>query len=95
MKAYNCTTSTTDLVRPNNNPLINNTDQELFTDYQDFVFGSMLRYMGIKERYPNAKFVDTGNGVMVYVDGVMVYESHIVKVEPEAVEIPDEDECEN
>ena len=95
MKAFFCLTSTTNLVRPNNTPLINYIERELFTDFQDFVFSSELCFMGIKERYPNAEFVVASNGVMIYIGEIMVYESHIIKVEPDAIEIPDEDECEN
>ena len=68
--AHYCITSTTDLVRKNMEPLINDTDRELFS----------------------AEFVDTGNGVCIFIEGFLVYESHIVLVEPELIEIPDEDD---
>lgn len=92
MKAFFFHTSTTDLVRTTAEPLINHTDKGLYTDYKDFVLECVIRFMGIKRNYPTAEFVDTGNGVCVFVDGVMVYESHILYVEPNAVEVPDEDE---
>ena len=90
--AHYCITSTTDLVRKNMEPLINDTDRELFVDYEDFVFGCSIRYLGIKSRFPSAEFVDTGNGVCIFIEGFLVYESHIVLVEPELIEIPDEDD---
>ena len=92
--AHYCTTSTTDLVRKNMEPLINYTDRELFADYGDFVLGCYLRFLGIAKRFPNAEFIDTGYGVSVFVEGYLVFESHIIFVEPELIEVPDEDEDE-
>lgn len=92
MKAHFCITATTDLVRKNMEPLINHTERELFVDYDDFVFGCSIRYVGIKSRFPSAEFVNTGNGVCIFVDGFMVYESHILYVEPEEVEVEEDSE---
>lgn len=90
MKAFYTLTSTTDFVRPNNQPLINYTDKELFTDSEDFVFSCYLRYMCISEKYPTARFYHTETQAMIFVDGRMVYESHIVAILPEFEEMPDD-----
>lgn len=90
MKAFYCLTSTTDLVRTIANPIINEIDRELFTDYADFVFDCSIRFMGIKKLYPNAEFVKASDGVKILVNGVIVYWKRILQVEPTPVEI-DED----
>jgi hypothetical protein len=90
MKAYYVVTSTTDFVRPNNQPLINDINKELFTDSEDFIFSCYLRFAGIAQRYPGAKFVSKENQAMVFVEGRMVYECHIVAILPEYEEIPED-----
>lgn len=92
MKAYYVVTSTTDFVRTNNQPLINDIDKELYTDSEDFTFSCYLRFLCISERYPTAKFVSNGNKAMVFVEGRMVYERHIVSILPEYEEIPEEED---
>ena len=47
--------------------------------------------MGIKRNYPTAIFERTERGAKVFVDGVMVYELELLHIDPEPVEIPDED----
>lgn len=90
MKAHFCTYSITDLVRPNHKPLINYTENGFFSDRKDFVFNAQIRYLGIKKEYPNAEFLDLGDMLIVLVDGVMVYETHIIHINPEAVEMDDD-----
>lgn len=95
MKAFFCVTSTTDLVRNNLTPLINHTERELFADRKDFLLDCAIRTIGIRQRYPNAEIIVQKDTYLVYVDGVMVFDKHILYIEPGAVDIPDEDECED
>ena len=92
MTAYYYATSTTDLVRPNNTPLINYCDKGLYTDLEDFVMEAFLRFTGIKEKCPTAVFSNLGFSVSVYVDGFEVYRKTILGIDPTPVEIPDDDE---
>ena len=86
---YSCLT---DLVRKNHAPFIKEAEKGLYSDYDDFVFGCKLRYIGIKQDFPDAEFVNTGCGVSIFVQGVLVYEHYVVYIDPEPVKIPDEDE---
>ena len=65
MKAFYYATVTTDLVRPNNTPLVNHFDKGLYTDLEDFAFDAYIRYLGIKEQFPNAVFTPLGFSVSV------------------------------
>ena len=94
MTAFYYATSTTDLVRPNNTPLINYCDKGLYSDLEDFAMDAFIRYMGIKEVYPQAVFNNLGFSASVYVDGFEVYRKTIIGIDTTPVEIPDEDEDE-
>lgn len=89
MKAFYYITSTTDLVRTNNTPLIKYVDKELCTDLDDFRFSAFLRFTGIKREYPTAEFHTTKKGAYVLVDGVRVYETEVIAIDPYAVEVED------
>lgn len=91
MKAYYFISFVTDLVRTNEPPLIKDVCKDLCSDFEDFVFTAYIRFMGIKRAYPAAIFERTERGAKVFVDGVMVYESELLHIDPEPVEIPDED----
>lgn len=80
----------TDLVRTNE-PLIKDVCKDLCSDFEDFVFTAYLRFMGIKRKYPTAIFERTERGARVTVDGVLVYELELLHIDPEPVEIPDEE----
>lgn len=90
MKAYYFISFVTDLVRTTE-PLIKDVCKDLCSDFEDFVFIAYIRFMGIKRAYPAAIFERTERGAKVFVDGVMVYESELLHIDPEPVEIPDED----
>lgn len=90
MKANYYISFTTDLVRTNE-PLIKDVCKDLCSDFEDFVFTAYLRFMGIKRKYPTAIFERTEKGAKVFVDGVMVYELELLYIDPEPVDIPDED----
>ena len=92
MTAYYYATSTTDLVRPNNAPLINHFDKALYSDLEDFAMDAYIRYMGIVSKYPTAKFVNLGFSMSVYVDGFEVYRKTILGIDPTPVEMPDIDD---
>ena len=94
MKAFYCVTSTTDLVRHNLTPLINHTERELFADHKDFLLDCAIRTIGIRQRYPNAEVIAQKETFLVYVDGVLVFDKHILYIEPNPVDVPDEDESE-
>ena len=94
MKAYYYETETTDLVRPDNTPLINYCDKGLYSDLEDFAMDAFIRYMGIKEVYPQAVFNNLGFSASVYVDGFEVFRKTIIGIDTTPVEIPDEDEDE-
>ena len=94
MTAYYYATSTTDLVRPNNAPLINHFDKALYSDLEDFAMDAYIRYMGIVSKYPTAKFVNLGFSMSVYVDGFEVYRKTVLGIDTTPVEIPDVDEDE-
>lgn len=94
MTAFYYATSTTDLVRPNNTPLINYCDKGLYSDLEDFTMEGYIRFMGIKSVYPTALFANLGFSVSVYVDGFEVYRKTIIGIDTTPVEIPDEDEDE-
>lgn len=94
MTAFYYTTSTTDLVRTNNAPIINYCDKGLYSDLEDFAMDAFLRYVGIKEVYPQAVFSNLGFSASVYVDGFEVYRKTIIAIDATPVEIPDEDEDE-
>lgn len=80
----------TDLVRTNE-PLIKDVCKDLCSDFEDFVFTAYLRFMSIKRKYPTAIFERTERGARVTVDGVLVYELELLHIDPEPVEIPDEE----
>lgn len=90
MKAYYFISFVTDLVRTNE-PLIKDVCKDLCSDFEDFVFTAYIRFMGIKRAYPAAIFERTERGAKVFVDGVMVYELELLHIDPEPVEIEDED----
>ena len=90
MKAYYFISFVTDLVRTTE-PLIKDVCKDLCSDFEDFVFTAYLRFMGIKRRYPTANFERTERGAKVFVDGVMVYELELLHIDPEPVDIEDED----
>ena len=90
MKAYYFISFVTDLVRTTE-PLIKDVCKDLCSDFEDFVFTAYIRFMGIKRNYPTAVFERTERGAKVFVDGVMVYESELLHIDPEPVEIEDED----
>lgn len=90
MKAYYFISFVTDLVRTTE-PLIKDVCKDLCSDFEDFVFTAYLRFMGIKRNYPTAIFERTERGAKVFVDGVMVYELELLHIDPEPVEISDED----
>lgn len=90
MKANYYISFTTDLVRTNE-PLIKDVCKDLCSDMEDFVFTAYLRFMGIKRKYPTAIFERTEKGAKVFVDGVMVYELELLYIDPDPVEIEDED----
>ena len=87
MQAHYYISCTTDLVRSNNAPLINDIDKELCTDFEDFVFSALIRYIGIKDKYPTAEFRRTTEGAYVVVEGVCVYEKRLISVLDTPVEI--------
>lgn len=87
MKAFYYITSTTDLVRTNNTPLIKYVDKELCTDLDDFRFSAFLRFLGIKQEYPTAEFHSTEKGAYVLVDGVRVYETEVIAIDETPVEV--------
>ena len=91
MKAKYYNSFVTDLVRTNNTPRIKDVEKDLCTDIEDFVLTAYLRFMGIKMEYPTAVLEYTGKGARVIVDGVLVYEKELLYIDPEPVEIPDED----
>lgn len=90
MKAYYFISFVTDLVRTTE-PLIKDVCKDLCSDFEDFIFNAYLRFMGIKLNYPTAIFKHTKRGAKVFVDGVMVYELELLHIDPEPVEIEDED----
>lgn len=90
MKAYYFISFVTDLVRTNE-PLIKDVCKDLCSDFEDFVFTAYIRFMGIKRAYPAAIFERTERGAKVFVDGVMVYELELLHIDPEPVDISDED----
>ena len=90
MKAYYFISFVTDLVRTNE-PLIKDVCKDLCSDFEHFVFTAYIRFMGIKRAYPAAIFERTERGAKVFVDGVMVYELELLHIDPEPVEIEDED----
>ena len=87
MIAYLCTTSTTDLLRTIDKPLINHISKEYFADFTDLVFNSYLRFIGIQDKYPTAVFKTGDTGVSVLIDGVVVYSCNIVGIDTTPVEI--------
>jgi hypothetical protein len=90
MKANYYISFVTDLVRTNE-PIIKDVCKDLCSDFEDFVFTAYLRFMGIKRKYPTAIFERTERGARVIVDGVLVYELELLHIDPEPVEIPDEE----
>jgi hypothetical protein len=90
MKANYYISFVTDLVRTTE-PLIKDVCKDLCSDFEDFVFTAYLRFMGIKRNYPTANFERTEKGAKVFVDGVMVYELELLHIDPEPVDISDED----
>lgn len=90
MKANYYISFVTDLVRTDE-PLIKDVCKDLCSDFEDFVFTAYLRFMGIKRKYPTAIFERTERGARVIVDGVLVYELELLHIDPEPVEIPDEE----
>lgn len=90
MKANYYISFVTDLVR-SNEPIIKDVCKDLCSDFEDFVFTAYLRFMGIKRKYPTAIFERTERGARVIVDGVLVYELELLHIDPEPVEIPDEE----
>jgi hypothetical protein len=94
MKAYYYATETTDLVRPNNTPLIKHFDKGLYSDLEDFMMDCYIRYVGIHAMYPQAVFQNFGFSASVYVDGIEVFRKTVLGMDTTPVEIPDEDEDE-
>ena len=90
MKAYYFISLVTDLVRTTE-PLIKDVCKDLCTDFEDFTFIAFLRFWGIKRKYPTATFEHTEKGAKVFIDGIMVYELQLLCIDPEPVEIEDED----
>ena len=92
MKAYFYISIVTDLLRADNTPIIRETEKDLFSDYDDYLFSAWLRFMGIKENYPTAQFHHDDTGAMVTIDGVVVYDRQILYIEPTPVDIEDDHE---
>lgn len=84
---------TTDLVRKNNSPLINDIDKELYSGLNDFFLDAWLRFIGIKKRYPNAEiwFNKEEMSASVFVEGVLVFKKTILSTFGEPMVIADTD----
>ena len=85
MKAYWCVVRLTDLaLRDELEPLVIDIDKELM-DAEDIIgdlrLSSLIRFMGIKKMFPNAKFYADGALVEVRVDGCVVYRKEIIAVD--------------
>lgn len=91
MKAFYCTTCTTDIARTES-PLINEFDYELYTDLDDFRFGCMLRFMGIKPDFPDAKFIDNGFVIEIVAGELTLFRKSILSIDTEGVELGDEED---
>ena len=94
MKAYMFTTSTTDIARTNNTPLVNDIDRELFSSLEDFRFSCMLRYLGIKGNHPGAVFVDNGFVITIVLNGVVLYRKAIISIDTTPIELEDDEDFE-
>lgn len=90
MKAKYYISLVTDLVRGNHEPLIKEPTKDLCTDSGDYALTALLRYNGIKSKFPTAQWVAKGMNAYVYVDGVLVYEKELVYIDPEEVEVDDD-----
>lgn len=92
MKAFYYTTITTDLIRPNAEPLYNDISEDLYSDLEDFCFGLILKFLFIKKRFPTAIFQRTRKGARVFIDGKMVYETTLIHIDPTPIEIPEDED---
>ena len=95
MKAYYYISYTTDLVRffdgQAQEPRIKEVEKELCSDMDEFRLGAFIRYHRIKERYPTATFHDWEKGAYVLVEGVLVYSTEVIAIDPNPVEVPEDD----
>ena len=94
MKAYMFTTSTTDIARTNNAPLVNDIDVELFSSLDDFRLSCMLRYLGIKDKYPGAVFVDNGFVITIVLNGIVLYRKAVLSINISPIELEDDEDFE-
>lgn len=94
MKAYKFLTKTTDFARKGMAPLINDVEEGFYTDLADFIFQCYIRFVGIKEKYPEAIFSNLGTSAQVSVGGAVVYVAQVLAIDPDPVEIEDEDDDE-
>lgn len=90
MKAYYYISLLTDLVRPNNTPLIKEPVKDLCADHEDYALSIRIRYIGIVRDYPTAELHQLKNGAYVSVDGVEVFRQELVYIDPVPVEVPEE-----
>jgi hypothetical protein len=92
MKAYKFLTKTTDFARVGLLPVINCIDEGIYADLDDFIFECFIRFTGIKERYPEAIFSNLGTSAQVSVGGAVVYVAQVLAIDPEPIEVEDDDE---
>ena len=85
MRAFNYITCVTDLL--NATPRIKDLEKELCENFDDFIFGKYLRFMGIKGKYPTAEFFVTDTGCYILVEGVLVYESDVLAIDSTPIEV--------
>jgi hypothetical protein len=94
MKAYKFWTKTTDFARIGMKPLINHVDDGIYADLADFIFECYIRFTGIKENYPEAIFSNLGTSAQVSVGGAVVYVAQVLAIDPEPIEVDDDEEDE-
>lgn len=92
MKAYKFLTKTTDFARIGLKPLINHVDEGIYADLTDFIMECYLRFTGIKEKYPEAIFSNLGTSAQVSIGGAVVYVAQVLAIDPEPIEVEDEDD---
>lgn len=92
MKAYKYLIKTTDFARIGLPPVINCVDEGLYADLNDFIFECFIRFTGIKESYPEAIFSNLGTSAQVSVGGAVVYVAQVLAIDPEPIEIDDEED---
>ena len=92
MKAYKFLTKTTDFARIGLPPVINCVNEDIYADLYDFICECFIRFTGIKESYPEAIFTNLGTSVQVSVGGAVVYVAQVLAIDPEPIEVDDEEE---